>query len=78
MIVPLEVIEPIVHDEKSTWSEKFKKIVAYKRSCGLRGFHATFYREDGNEVDAEKAAHDICMMEPSMSRGDFESLEEPL
>lgn len=78
MIVPLEVIEPIMSDEESTWTEKFKKIVAYKRSCGLRGFHATFYPEDGNDVDAEKAAHDICMMELSMSRGDCESLEEPL
>lgn len=71
LIVPLEVIEPIMSDEKSTWTEKFRKIVAYKRSCGLRGFHATFYQEDGKELDAEQYARCLCLSELANSRGDY-------
>lgn len=74
MRVPLEVIQPIIDDEYMTWKEKFSKIIAYKRSCGLRGFHATFYSEDGKGIDEEKMAHDLCVSELAFSKGNYRDI----
>lgn len=74
MRVPIEVIQPIIDNQSMTWQQKFAKIIAYKKSCGLRGFNATFYSEDGKGIDQEKMAHDLCITELEFSKGNYRDI----
>jgi len=70
----LAVIDAAVAGRPSK-AEALEEIIAFeKEKRGLKNWHATFYPEEGNSLDAEKMASDIIASKRAHALGDFREL----
>lgn len=79
-----EFIKSVI-DGEGTWQQKLDKIIDWeKKHRGLKGFHVSApldvmcgQREitDVNQ-EAEKMAHDLCLMEQSVAEGKCEEVTD--
>ena len=73
--VHANAIRTIVNDSGTSWSDRLNRIIDYKRKhLGLKGCRVSFFPDGEFVLDAEKMAHDICMMELAYIEGKYEEV----
>ena len=68
----VEAMKAIINEPDVQWSDRLDKLIKYKKEhLGLIGARFTFFPDKELDLDAEKMAHDVCMMELAHLEGRY-------